>query len=78
MAKQLWGSICVTDIPKDKLKEGKNGKKYLTVKVWVNDKQDQYGNIASIQVSGSEPKVYIGNLKENEVKENKSVNDLPF
>ena len=67
-----------TQIIIEQLKEGKNGKKYLAVKVWVNDEPDQYGNIASIQVSGSEPKVYIGNLKENEVKENKPVNDLRF
>lgn len=86
MAQQLWGSICLSDIPADKIKVSeKNGKKYLTIKVWVNDKVDQYGNIASIQVSGSkdETKVYIGNMKESEFKQQETTvsnkgNDLPF
>lgn len=85
MAKQLWGSICVTDIPKDKLKEANNGKKYLNVKVWINDNPDRYGNVASIQVSGGkdDPKVYIGNLKESGEQrqagnQTNNPDDLPF
>lgn len=65
------GSICLTDIPKDKITEGKNGKKYLNVTLWVNYTPDQYGNIGSIQVSqtkeqreAQEKKTYIGNFKQ--------------
>ena len=65
------GSICLTDIPKEKITEGKNGKKYLNVTLWVNDTPDQYGNIGSVQVSqtkeqreAQEKKQYIGNFKQ--------------
>jgi hypothetical protein len=64
------GSICLSDIPKEKITEAKNGKKYLNLTLWVNDTADQYGNIGSIQVSqtkeqrdAQEKKQYIGNFK---------------
>ena len=65
------GSICLSDIPKEKITTSeRNGKKYLNVNVWVNDDEDQYGNIASVSVSQSKAereakakRVYIGNLK---------------
>jgi len=65
------GSICLTDIPKDKITTSeKNGKKYLNINVWVNDEQDQFGNIAGVSVSQTKEereakvkRVYIGNLK---------------
>jgi len=85
MAQLLTGSICLTDIPADKISLfEKNGKKYLNVTVWINDKEDERGNIASIQVSQSKDeresgakKVYIGNLKQPG-KAKPSNNDLPF
>lgn len=72
MATLLTGSICLTDIPKEKITTSeKNGKKYLNITVWVNDTPDKYGNNASIQVSRTKEEreakvtpVYIGNLKE--------------
>ena len=65
------GSICLSDIPKDKItKSEKNGKSYLNFNLWVNDEKDQYGNIGSINVSQSkeeresgQKKVYFGNIK---------------
>jgi hypothetical protein len=70
MATFYTGSICLSDIPKEKITEAKNGKKYLNLTLWVNDTADQYGNIGSIQVSQNkeerelgEKKQYIGNFK---------------
>ena len=67
------GSICLTDIPKDKITlSEKNGKKYLNIDLWIDTEKeaDQYGNICGIKVSQTkaerEAKVkaqYIGNLK---------------
>jgi len=65
------GSICLSDIPKDKItKSEKNGKSYLNFNLWVNDEKDKYGNIGSINVSQSkeeresgQKKVYFGNIK---------------
>ena len=67
------GSICLTDIPKDKITVSeKNGKKYLNIDLWIDTEKeaDQYGNICGIKVSQTkaerEAKVkaqYIGNLK---------------
>ena len=65
------GSICLSDIPKEKITTSeKNGKKYLNFNLWVNDEKDQYGNIGSINVSQTKEeresgakKVYFGNIK---------------
>jgi hypothetical protein len=71
MATFYTGSICLTDIPKEKITEAKNGKEYLNLTLWVNDTADKYGNIGSIQVSqtkeqrdAQEKKQYIGNFKQ--------------
>jgi S-adenosylmethionine:tRNA-ribosyltransferase-isomerase (queuine synthetase) len=92
MARLFTGSIDVTKIIKERLFEGKKGK-YLNVSVWMNDEEDEYGNIASIQQSTKkdEPKIFIGNLKEfkRTTEESKDVehkhsdpaeldDDLPF
>ena len=72
------GSICLSDIPKEKITTSeKNGKKYLNFNLWVNDEKDQYGNIGSINVSQSKEeresgakKVYFGNIKPVERSNN--------
>ena len=65
-------SICLDDLftasksGHSSITTAKNGKKYATVMIWVNNEPDQYGRIGSIQLSqpkdSQEPKVYIGNL----------------
>jgi hypothetical protein len=84
------GSICVSDIPKDKLTQAKNGKLYLNVDLWVNAEVDQYGNIGSVSVRQSKEdreakfkKIYIGNFKESELKgpatpQQEEIDKLPF
>lgn len=86
------GSICLSDIPKDKITVSeKNGKKYLNINIWVNDDKDQYGNIGSINVSQSKEereagtkKVYIGNFKplpgavQPTATAQNELDDLPF
>lgn len=71
MSKLYNGSILLSDIPKEKMNVGKNGKKYLNINVWINDNVDQFGNIGSIQVSLPKAErdaggkgAYIGNFKE--------------
>lgn len=64
-------SICLTDIPKDKIQTGKNGKKYLNLNQYVDtEEESQYGTHGSITVAQSQeereakaPKVYLGNAK---------------
>ena len=74
-SKQMfYGSICLSDISELAQKKdpsittAKNGKKYMSINVWVKDEADQYGNNASIQTSfkdaTNEQKHYVGNLKE--------------
>lgn len=79
MSRKFYGSICVTDLI-DQLKKrhsafsksDKNGKVYARVDLWLNDKEDQYGNMLGIQIVPSkerketEQKLYIGNCKESE------------
>lgn len=83
------GSICVSDIPKDKLTQAKNGKLYLNFDIWINNDVDQFGNIGSVSVrqtkeqrDAKEKKIYLGNFKTSEMKSAEptktAVDDLPF
>lgn len=82
MSKFLTGSICLTDIVAHLnakhsafSKSEKNGKIYVSIKQWLNDDPDQYGNHASIQLNSTQDgkerdkaanggkEVYIGNMK---------------
>lgn len=74
MAQIINLSIDLTKVDKSKIKEVqlKSGKtaKYLNLTMFVNDEQDQYGNIASLSLQQTEeqrtaktPKTYVGNGK---------------
>jgi hypothetical protein len=77
----LTGGINLTKIPKELLRKDKNGNIWLNIATWIrgeiiNKEPDQYGNIASIQISqtkeqreAKESKIYIANLKEADKKE---------
>lgn len=43
-------SICLTDIPKEKILIHENGKKYLMLETWDNDEPDKYDNDFSVSV----------------------------
>jgi len=44
-------SICLSDIPKDRIKKHTNGKLYLSISTWDNDEEDQYGNDFSVSIT---------------------------
>lgn len=100
MAQSYYGSIDYNKLI-EALKSGKvktfkteQGKRYININFWVNDKADQYGNHASVSLplkdEFKEEKnkvVYIGNLKKSEPKtiedngddfNDDLDNDLPF
>lgn len=85
MAQLLNGSICLSDIPKDKIwKSEKTGKQYLNINVWINDDADKFGNNGSIQVSqtkeerdANEAKKYVGNIKFVQAKQQTQSDDVP-
>jgi len=69
MAGIITGSINLSNIPKDKIIEGKKGK-YLPISISINDELDQFGNQGPIMVSQSKEereaksaKTYLGNIK---------------
>jgi hypothetical protein len=78
MSQLFYGSIDVSTLIELARKKhsaftkGTNGKIYASINVWLNDKQDKYGNMMSVQINPSkemkelEDRVYIGNLKESE------------
>lgn len=45
---------------------GKNGKKYANIDIWLNDKEDQYGNDVSLALYDKEVKrsEYIGSGRQ--------------
>lgn len=95
MAQSFYGSIDFSKLL-EQAKAGnkaftktENGKIYLNVRVWVNDEEDKFGNIASFQSNfkgaQKEDKFYFGNLKESKAVEMQvdavdvpSADDLPF
>jgi len=69
MACIITGSINLSNIPKDKIIEGKKGK-YLPISISINDELDPYGNQGPITVSQSKEEIesksaknYLGNIK---------------
>jgi hypothetical protein len=46
-------SICLTDLPKDKITTGKNGKKYISIVVDSRKEPDQFGNDLTVYVNQS-------------------------
>lgn len=64
----IGGSICVTDIPKEWIKEYKNGKKYLNINIYQRKEKDKFGNDYSISINTFVP--------DKKLKE--ETNDCPF
>jgi hypothetical protein len=64
-------SICLSDIPEDKITISSNGKKYVNIVVDQRKEKDQYDNTHTVYMSQSKderqakvPKKYVGNGKE--------------
>lgn len=51
MSNLILGSICLSDIPKEKIKAASNGKKYLNICIAERREPDQYGNTHTIYCS---------------------------
>ena len=93
MAKLLYGSINFDELLAQ-IKTGtintqvvtrQNGETFrsVSINIWVNDQEDQYGNIASVQLKKEnrdkgEKSPYIGNLKLYTPKiQEGTANDFP-
>jgi hypothetical protein len=64
-------SICLSDIPKDKIKVGKNGKKYMNFTVASRKEVSQYGETHVVFVSRTKeeresnaPTTFVGGGRE--------------
>ena len=64
-------SICLSDIPKERIKQANNGKKYLSLTVQDLREVDQYGNTHSVYIAQTKDermekakRIYLGNGKE--------------
>ena len=51
MSKLILASICLSDIPKEKIKAAANSKKYLNICIAERREPDQYDNTHTIYVS---------------------------
>lgn len=81
MSTRFYGSICITDLfdfankKHSAFYKGDNGKIYADVTVWLNDKEDKFGNLISAQLNPKKDfreqdgQPYIGNFKEAEKKQ---------
>ena len=65
----LFGSICLSDIPKELIREGKNGKKYLSIEVRERREVGRFGDTHYVKAycKAAERKddvnYFIGDLK---------------
>lgn len=65
----LFGSICLSDIPKELIRTGKNGKKYLTITVSERRNLSAYGDTHYIKAYAKKGTIaegtnlFIGDLK---------------
>lgn len=78
-------SICVSDIPKDRILKHENGKMYMNLSTWDNDEPDKFGNDFSISMSPTKEeierrksgekvdRIFIGNGKIWEQKEMETI-----
>ena len=69
MASIIKASINLTNVPKDKIIQGRKGK-YLPITITINDELDQFGNQGPVVVDqtkeerdAKEAKTYLGNVK---------------
>lgn len=72
MEETHYGSICLTDIPRECIVTGGNGKKYLNIYVNPRREVDRYGNTHSIRAAVPKEvavpegtSLYVGKLKPN-------------
>lgn len=63
-------SLCLSDLPKGKITEGSNGKKYISLVVDNRREKDKFGNDVTVYVNQTKEereaktdKVYVGNGK---------------
>ena len=64
-------SLCLSDIPKNKIKQSENGKKYLNITCSSRKEQDNFGNTHTVFISQTKEErergaetVFIGSGKE--------------
>ena len=75
MAENFYGSICLSDIPKELITTARNGKKYLNVVVNQRREVGQYGHTHYIKAYAkkgtvsTDTNLYIGELKPSEFQE---------
>lgn len=70
MSQIISASIDLSKIDKSKIVAGKNGQKYYSISISVNDEADKFGNDVAIIANQTKeereakaPKVYLGNGK---------------
>ncbi|NDV68562.1 hypothetical protein [Dysgonomonas sp. 25] len=90
--KFLYGSICLTDIPKELIRKSeKNGKQYLNIGISQLKEKGKYGdthavivNVPKEQRQPNDRTIYIGNLKtwdgtsSSQQGTTQEEDDLPF
>jgi len=82
----MYGSICISDVPRELLKKADNGKVYLNIAVSKRREPSQFGDthnvIASVPADkrkeGDKP-LYIGNMREHvpQVVSTQDVENMP-
>lgn len=83
MEEYLYGSICLSDIPKEFITTGRNGKKYLNVNITKRRTPSQYGQTHNIKVYVPKEQqkqgmnYYIGELKTGGQQQTISPTTLP-
>lgn len=71
-------NLCLDDVLKLEQFKAKNGKKYVNLSMFLNEKADNYGNIIQLKGKVNNEFIFVGNGKEFVKKQNNEKSDLPF
>lgn len=79
----LYGSICLSDIPKELIVQHENGKKYLNIEIKELTTPSNYGTTHTVKASVKKAErkegtnYYIGNLKPSQYGNDKKPSSPP-
>lgn len=80
-------SVCLSDLPKDKIKQAGNGKKYINLVLVERKEVGKYGETHGLAVSrtkeereANEPTIWVGSGKEYKpnAANPENIDELPF
>jgi len=75
---QISISVCISDLPNDYITTGKNGKKYINLKVTKKKEVDQWGKTHGVEVDTWKPEPRNAQPQNNWANSDAMEYNIPF